>query len=219
MKKGKLIYAMLKRANNLEHSPSASRNNMNGQIAGLQFMFNEIDSIKEGIQNNSFHKNDMMFSFCNNVIVSTNLDIAETDVYEIDTDKGVFSLSKSALLRELTFTQKMISTLLKRQEAIQQMSKMPEDDRMATIKILLKEDKQKYTYPGFFAKEDVKALAKGRYLLAAHMAKPKAFDSCFDPNKNLNRFIHIFFSNVKKQQNLHVKDSNVIAEHIGVLSK
>lgn len=219
MNKSGLIHAMLKRSNYLKKLNSAQKDSVNTQIAGLQFMYNEIESIKDGIKNNSFHKNEGLFSFCNNNITNTNSDILKTGTYEISTDSGNFSLSKSALIREFDFTQIIISTLLKRQQAIKDMANLSESDKMTEIKKLIQEERDIFTHPGIFAKEDIRNLAKGRYLIAAHMTKPHAFDSSFNPTKDLNRFVHLFFTNTKKQQILTSKDNNAISEYIGIITK
>lgn len=219
MNKNGLIHAMLKKTYSMERSPIDQKNSMSTQIAGLQFMNNELEFIKEGIKANSYHKNESMFSFCNNCILSTAAEILQSGQYKIETDSGVFTLGKSALIKEIEFTQKIIDTLLRRQSAISYMANMTEEEKMVVIKNIIKEDKHTYSQPGIFAKEKVKSLAKGRYLIAAHMAKANAFDSSFNANKGLNRFVHLFFTNAKKFQALDVKDSNVIAEYIGVLSK
>lgn len=219
MKKNGLIHAMLKRSYSIERSPIEQKKSMNTQIAGLQFMNNELEFIKEGILANAYHKNESIFSFCENKILSTAAEILESGQYKIETDSGVFTLSKTALIKEIEFTQKIITTLLGRQAAISRMANLTEDEKLAIIKGIIKEDKHAYTQPGMFAKDDVKSLARGRYLIAAHMAKAHAFDASFTQNKGLNRFVHLFFTNTKKFQALNVKDSNVISEYVGVLSK
>ena len=211
MNKHGLLTKMIKESEkNLSHD--------NNQISSLQFMYNQLESIRESVQQNTYDKNEGMFSFTTNVISNTQASIVTTGKYVIKTDSGTFILDKSSLLAEIDFTLKAIKTLLKRQKTIQAISTLPNKVKKTKIREMLREDSKEYKHPSLLTDLNVKVLAKGRYLLTAHMSKPHAFDSNTPLNKGLNRFVHIFFLNVKKQQALDVKDTTSIAEYIGVLS-